>query len=119
MKNDPNFQRLVEHCQQHLIPQMKASDLSVSICPMGPEGCDVKFALELGFAIMLDKPMIAAIRPGTKIPEKLARVVDRFVECDFADADTAQRISEAVSEMEPLMQEHRRKREQDPQSDRG
>ena len=34
----------------------------------------------LGLAVMLDKPIIVVCTPGLKVPEKLAKVVDRFVE---------------------------------------
>lgn len=34
----------------------------------------------LGLAITIDKPIILVCTPGCKVPEKLAKVVDRFVE---------------------------------------
>jgi predicted RNase H-like nuclease len=34
----------------------------------------------LGLAVMLDKPIIVVCTPGLKVPDKLAKVVDRFVE---------------------------------------
>lgn len=34
----------------------------------------------LGLAVMLNKPIIVLCPPGLKVPEKLAKVVDRFVE---------------------------------------
>ena len=34
----------------------------------------------LGLAITLDKPIILVCKPGCKVPDKLAKVVDRFVE---------------------------------------
>jgi hypothetical protein len=40
----------------------------------------VKFAVELGFSIMLDKPIIAVVAPGTQVPGKLVAVADEIVE---------------------------------------
>jgi hypothetical protein len=34
----------------------------------------------LGLAITIDKPIILVCKPGCKVPEKLAKVVDRTVE---------------------------------------
>ncbi len=34
----------------------------------------------LGLAVVLDKPIVLACPPGLPIPDKVARVVDRFVE---------------------------------------
>jgi hypothetical protein len=39
------------------------------------------------------------IPPGTAIPEKLARVVDRFVELDLRDPSGKQRLTEVLQEM--------------------
>jgi hypothetical protein len=59
----------------------------------------VKFALELGFSIMLDKPIIAVVGHGAKVPAKLVQVADSIIEMDPDEGltqDTYQRISEAV-----------------------
>ena len=34
----------------------------------------------LGLAVVLDKPIVLALKAGVPIPDKVARVVDRFVE---------------------------------------
>ena len=94
-----NFDRFAEHVRENLYPQMKASQFVISIVPLNLDGVDVKFSVELGFAIMLDKPIVAVIRPGTVIPKKLAAVVDRFVEFDLDDPTTHERIAEAVLEL--------------------
>jgi nucleoside 2-deoxyribosyltransferase len=39
----------------------------------------VKFAVELGFAIMLNKPIIAVLQPGGTLPDKLRLVADEIV----------------------------------------
>ncbi|TWT91418.1 hypothetical protein [Neorhodopirellula pilleata] len=65
-----------------------------------PSKFDVKFAVETGIAVLLDKPIIAVVRPGTKIPEKLARVVDRFVEYNENNLDqTTEGIANALKEL--------------------
>lgn len=53
----------------------------VSLVPT--EQTDIKFALELGVAIMLDKPIIAVVRPGTRVPAKLVAVADELLEMDL------------------------------------
>jgi hypothetical protein len=95
----PEFDKWVEHCRKELIPMIKGSNIFVSITPSSPEKVDIKFAVELGLAIMLDKPIVAAIRPGTPIPEKLARVVDKFVEVDFDDPTQRERLMQACEEL--------------------
>lgn len=102
MQQDPSLKRLVEHVRRNLIPMIERSEIVVSIVPHDQSGTDVKFALELGYSVMLDKPIIAVVRPGTKIPEKLARVVDRFVECDDPKSPgLTERLAEALHELLP------------------
>lgn len=97
-ESGPEFDEYADHIKKELLPKLKDSAFCLSLVPKGPS--DVKFAVELGFCIMLDKPIIAVIRPGTKIPEKLARVVDRFVEYDPDNADdNKNRLTDVLSEM--------------------
>lgn len=95
----PEFADFVKRVRKELVPKIIGTDIFVSITPSCPEEVDVKFAVELGLAIMYDKPICSVIRPGTKIPEKLSRVVDKFVEMDFNDPTQAQRLNEALEEM--------------------
>lgn len=90
----PEFERWAARVRRELLPMIEGSRAVISIVPTGEP--DVKFAVELGLAIMLDKPIVAAIEPGTRVPEKLARVVDRFVEIDFGDPSFRQRLADAV-----------------------
>lgn len=87
------------HVRQTLVPKLKSSGAVVSIVPEGQT--DVKFAVELGLSIMLDKPIIAILRPGTKIPAKLALVADRIIETDMNGADhaLAEKVGNAVIEI--------------------
>lgn len=84
MPEDPfhgeEWDRYADHAINSLLPMMKGSAVCVQMVPDGPS--DVKFALELGFSIMLDKPIIAMITPGAKVPAKLAKIADAIVEWD-------------------------------------
>jgi hypothetical protein len=97
-KSDPDFDDFADHVRNELLPMMKKSAIVVSIVPLTKEGVDVKFAVELGISVMLDKPIVAVIQPGTEIPEKLSRVVDRFVELNMDDPASKQRVAEAIAE---------------------
>jgi len=96
----PEFDKWVEKVRTELVPKIDGSAIFVSITPSKPEKVDVKFAVELGLAIMMNKPIIATCQPGTEIPEKLTKVVDRFVEMDFNDtAESAKRLGETAKEL--------------------
>ncbi len=76
--SDPLFERYARRVIDDLLPKLQESVASVSIVPDGP--ADVKFAVELGLAIMLDKPIALVIRPGIQVPDHLARVADSIIE---------------------------------------
>jgi hypothetical protein len=96
--NDPDWQRYEKHVRENVVPMIRDTSIFVSITP-GDGKPDVKFAVELGFGIMYDKPIVLAVPPGTKLPNKLVKVADRIVELDPNDKDTHDRLVEVLLEM--------------------
>jgi hypothetical protein len=84
MRNTPEFREWEAEVQESLIPKIENSAATVSLVPRGET--DVKFALELGLSIMLNKPILAVVHPTSKVPERLRRVADEIV---VADLETA------------------------------
>lgn len=82
IENDPEFQAWKRNVQKNLIPKLEASSSVVSIMPSGKP--DVKYAVELGLSIMMDKPIILVVSPGTKVPAKLALIADDIIEADWS-----------------------------------
>lgn len=78
--NHPDFLRWAGDVLTNLVPKIEGSSVAVSLVPQD-EG-DVKFAVELGLSIMLDKPIILAVHPGQRIPDHLVRAADEIVELD-------------------------------------
>ena len=58
---------------------------------------DPKMALETGYMIMLDKPIITVVTPGSPVPNKLAMVSDEIVEGDIGDPDFQERMQAAIT----------------------
>lgn len=97
-EEDRAFQQAVS---EGLVPKMENSAFAVALCPTeGPHKVDAKFAVELGVMIMLDKPIIAVVDPGTEVPKKLALVADKIIYAKLTDDDAAQKIKEAVEELQ-------------------
>lgn len=92
--SSPEFEELARRAIDDLLPNMRDCAATVSLVPKG-EG-DVKFAIELGFSIMLDKPIIAVITPGQSVPAKLVAVADAIVEGDIGSPDFTERLMTAV-----------------------
>lgn len=96
MWDEPGYGEWEARVKDRIIPMLHDTAVTVSLLPSGE--IDVKFAVELGLSIMLDKPIIALVQPGMHIPNGLANVAAEIVEVDIArDAEAAQRsITEAI-----------------------
>lgn len=74
---------------------MSGSEVVVSLVPRGPS--DIKYAVELGLSIMMDKPIIAVVIPGTKVPAKIVRVADLIVEADPSTEEGRRTLQETIT----------------------
>lgn len=86
-EDEAAFGEFVEAFRKDALPKIADSAFTLSLVP-GGEGLgsfDVKFAVELGAAIMLDKPIVALAINGR--PAGLARVAHEVIEMDH-DIDT-------------------------------
>jgi nucleoside 2-deoxyribosyltransferase len=90
----PEWERYRKHVEDELVPMVRDSAVTISLVPGGKP--DVKFAVELGFMIMLDKPIIAVVGRNAKVPLKLAKVADEIVEGEISDPDFQERLHAAI-----------------------
>lgn len=95
IRDDPEWQEFEKEVREELIPKLDESAIVASIAPTGKP--DVKYAVELGMSIMLDKPIVLIVKKGQKIPVRLGRVADKIIEVDFKDAANMQRLSEQLA----------------------
>lgn len=102
--DDPAFKRYAKRCRDELEPMMKDSAVCMSILP-SLEHVDVKFATELGFMIMLDKPIIAIVQANSKVPSKLVLIADEIVEGDLDDPSMKARLMEAMDRVTERLKE--------------
>lgn len=89
----PEWERYAEDVKKNLIPRIKDSTCSMALFSGGDP--DPKQAIELGYMFLLDKPIIAVVIPGAKVPDKLVRVADAIVE---ADPSQPEKASAAIAE---------------------
>jgi hypothetical protein len=91
----PEVQAWAASVRDELVPKLRSSAVNVSLVPAGET--DVKFAVELGFSIMLGKPIVLAVTPGRQVPAKLLAVADAVVEIgEHVTPDDARRVQAAV-----------------------
>lgn len=101
------WDEFVDHFRREAVEMIAGSAAFISIVPSSMEQVDVKFATELGMAIMLDKPIMALAMPGAKVPQQLRALAVEVVEADIDTEEGKAEFAEALSRMPDLV---RRKR---------
>jgi hypothetical protein len=92
------WDRFVAYQREHTVKAMEGSAFVMSLIP-SEEAFDIKFAVETGMAIMLDKPILAIAAPGAKIPPKMLLVADIVLYVDIDTEDGRRQVEEAIKEM--------------------
>jgi hypothetical protein len=87
------------HVQKELIPMIDKSAVTMSLVPDALAKVDVKYATELGYCIMMDKPILALVAPGCDPPPKLKLVADEIVEGQPGDPGFEERFRAAMGRM--------------------
>lgn len=99
--DDPDFKRYARRVLKDMVPKMAGSAYVMTIAPDGGTA-DVKLAVELGFAILLDKPLIVFKQSGRVVGERLLRIADHVVEGDtsteFGRAELADNLKRIMNQ---------------------
>jgi nucleoside 2-deoxyribosyltransferase len=90
------FQDFRRRVLREMLPKLKRSDVSLTIYS---GEADVKLAVELGFAILLEKPIILCVDPDVVVGPRLRRVADRIVIGRLEDDELTDRLQAAISEL--------------------
>ena len=96
MEDSQELQDFFDHARDNMFPNMKSSAFCMTI--LGDP--DPKLCMEVGAAILFDKPIIVIARHGQTVPLSLRTIVHKIVEIseDMNDADRAT-VSKAVTEL--------------------
>lgn len=80
--SNPDVAAFLQDARENMVPKLEASAVSVSLLSEAAL-MDPKFAIELGYSVLLGKPIVVAVSPGVKVPEKLVLVADHIIEADI------------------------------------
>jgi nucleoside 2-deoxyribosyltransferase len=89
--DDPQAQAYLRRAKRELEPMIQDSAVVMSLWT---GDVDPKMAIEMGYAILLGKPIVVLKLSGQDVPPTLARIADGIVEFDdMSDPDLHQRIA--------------------------
>lgn len=95
--SDQDVRKFLDGVARDIVPKMKAS--AFVLCPLAPNDVDIFMALQIGAAILLEKPLLVIATGGVWVPPKLRRIADIVVEGELKDPETQQRVHEAVKRL--------------------
>lgn len=93
-----------ERVVRDMLPKMKESALVVSIAT-GREHADVKLAVEIGFALLLGKPLVLMADTLSDLPPGLRRAADEIVWGEIQHPKTQAKLMEAMTRVVPDLTE--------------
>lgn len=96
--DDPDAREWVERVRTTLVPMLDESSISVMLGPHVGDA-DVKFAVELGRSILLDKPILVVALPG-RVPDKLRMLADEIVTADIGTEAGQRELHSAITAMQ-------------------
>lgn len=88
----------VDHFRRDAVEKIAGSGVFLSLVPRF-DHFDVKFAAELGAAIMFDKPLIVVTMPGAEIPRKLRDIADWVIQTDIDTQEGRDALAHALAEI--------------------
>lgn len=81
---DPDFKKFAEDVLRGTVPKIADSAYVMAIAPMAGNKADIKQAVEIGLAILMDKPLIVIAPTGRTIADRLLRIADHVIEGDLS-----------------------------------
>jgi nucleoside 2-deoxyribosyltransferase len=96
-----DWDRWVARVREGTVQQMVESAFVATLVPEDGK-TDVKFAVELGLAIMLGKPIVAISVAGRPVPGKLREIADAVIE--VSDMDTEAGQADLQAKMLPVIE---------------
>jgi hypothetical protein len=93
IRNDPQWQEWEANVREGLVPMIDQSAYVMTLVPENDP--DIKFAVELGLTIMMEKPLIVIAYPGRRVPPKLEQIADHVLRID-EDRPVQEQVQEAM-----------------------
>ena len=94
--DNPEAQRWLQRCNDELRPMIEKSAVTMTLAPDKP---DAKVAVELGFAMWLDKPIIVLAPKGRYIPDNLRKVAHAIITGEPTDPAVQVKLQKAMKEL--------------------
>jgi hypothetical protein len=73
---DPQVREFLSHFKREGLPALMSSGMMIALVNAEP---DPKMCLEIGAAVLLDKPIVVCVPQGIPVPENLRKCATRII----------------------------------------
>jgi hypothetical protein len=94
--SDKDYDRWLKRARDEMFPKLKDSAMQISILTGDP---DPKMCVELGAAILFDKPIIVWVPRDMKVPVNLKRVATHIIQGDVNDPSDVEELKRAIRDV--------------------
>lgn len=108
LTEEEEFAEFVRHVRANTAKKIEQSSYVMSFVPTA-DGVDVKYAVEMGLAIMMRKPLILLTTARSDVPPKLRQIADAEIDMADVDIDTeagqeviGKRVSEVLARLDGI-----------------
>ena len=92
--DDPALKEYLKRAQEEMFPMMKDSAMNVVILNANP---DIKLCLEVGAAVLFDKPIILLVPEEMPVPANLKRLASSIINGSPDDPRVQEEMRNAIS----------------------
>jgi hypothetical protein len=85
-----------DHARKDMLPKMESSAMVMAMITSAEP--DLKLAVEIGACLLLGKPLVLLIMPGSKPPDALVRAAELIIEGDLDDPVSRDKVTAMVKE---------------------
>lgn len=96
--DDPELKKWLESAGRDMLPKMKNSAISIAIFG---DTVDPKLCLEIGAAILYDKPIVLLVIENENVPPALERVAAAIVRGSINDPEVQAKFEAAILRVLP------------------
>lgn len=93
--DNPQVRRWLKRAEREMLPKLRESALSLMLFHEGH--VDMKIAVELGSAILLDKPIVVITGPNDKIPPVLLAIARKVIRANVNTSEGKEAISREIA----------------------
>lgn len=95
---DEDAAKFAEWFHEQIEDKMRESSIITALVP--PKGeLDWSICLQIGAAVLLDKPIMALVTPGTEVSKHLMAVADEIIEGPYDSAGFSERMRAGLERM--------------------